>query len=293
MTPASQSDPDVLPRREVALVTGAGSGLGRALALACARQGQHVLVTDLDAAAAQATADLITDAGGHAESAQLDVTDADAVQAFIDDAWDRLGGIDLLLNNAGVASSFEAQDIPPGHWRDLLDVNLFGAVQVLHPVYLRMAARPGADRNDARPGADRKDAHPARPARICNIASIFGLVPAPLAAPYVTSKFALVGLSLSLRAEAAPLDIQVTAACPGFIDTALFPADARPPGRLMSPDDAAARILQGIRRNRPLIVFPWYARLLWWLHRLSPALSDRLNRSALRSRPRSRPAIDA
>ncbi len=261
MASDQHSDRQAGTRVPVALITGAGRGLGEALAKACGADGMRVLVTDVDLQAARGVAASVVEAGGDAEAAALDVTDQPAVAAWVEEAWERHGGLDLLLNNAGVAVAAEAHELSDDGWDRVLDVNLHGVVNLTRAVYPRMVA--------------------AGRGRICNVASMFGLFPAPVALSYTTSKFAIVGLSLALRAEAAGLGVKVTAACPGFLDTDLFPADGRPPGKLVPAPIAAARILAGVRRNRAVTVFPWYVRALWWLYRLSPSLIVRLNKAAM------------
>jgi short-subunit dehydrogenase len=119
---------------------------------------------------------------------------------------------------------------------------------------------------------------------IVNVASISGLVGHPMGAPYATSKYGVVGLSHSLRAEGAGFGVKVHAVCPGFVRTDFFDAAvvinarrehviSRIPFRMMSAERAAETILLGVERNRAFIVFPFYARVMWWLYRLHPSLT--------------------
>ena len=260
-------------RDAVAMVTGAASGLGRALSEELGRRGARVVVTDLDEAGARAAADAIVTAGGRATAAALDVRDAAAFERLLDETLASHSRIDYLFNNAGLAAAGEAQNLPLDHWRKVLDVNLGGVVHGATPAYARMV-RQGSG-------------------HIVNIASLAGLSGMALGAPYAASKFAVVGLSLTLRAEGADLGVKVSAVCPGFIQTRIFDfgtyagTDAKgilsvTPFKFMDAGDAARAVLRGVERNRAMIVFPFYARLLWWLTRLHPAIGVAVNRKTAR-----------
>lgn len=256
-----------------ALVTGGASGIGRALCLELARRGAEVVVTDLDAAGAAAVAAEIAAAGGKARAVGLDVRDAEAVERVIGEAAER-GRLDYLFNNAGLAVLGEARDLQMEHWRKTVDVNLNGVIHGVHAAYRIMAAQGSG--------------------HLVNIASLAGLAGFPLALPYAATKFAVVGLSLSLRAEGADLGVKVTVACPGFVQSAIFDAGtyvgatketamAFIPVRFVPAERAARIILDGVARNRPLIIFPFYARLLWWTTRYFPGLAAWINLQTVRS----------
>jgi short-subunit dehydrogenase len=128
---------------------------------------------------------------------------------------------------------------------------------------------------------------------IVNIASLAGLTGMALSVPYATSKFAVVGLSLTLRAEGADLGVKVSAVCPAFIHTRIFDSGTYAgtdrqgilsvtPFKFMDAGDAARAVLRGVERNRAVVVFPFYARLLWWLTRLHPAIAVAINRKTAR-----------
>ncbi len=115
---------------------------------------------------------------------------------------------------------------------------------------------------------------------IVNISSLAAIAGAPTMVPYGTTKAAVVGLSLSLRVEGEALGVKVTVVCPGYVQSGIYDAStylrtrkedlaAKIPFKLMDTDAAARTILRGVERNRPLIIFPFYARVLWWLTRLS------------------------
>jgi NAD(P)-dependent dehydrogenase (short-subunit alcohol dehydrogenase family) len=253
-------------RDRVAVVTGAGSGIGAALAVELARRGAHVVVSDLDEASAATTARTIRGLGRNATHARLDVTNADAVERLAAETTTRHGRIDLWINNAGIAVGGATEDLTLADWRGVLDVNLAGVINGVHAIYPRMVQRGSG--------------------HILNIASVAGLAPYPLALPYVTSKRAVVGLSLALRAEARGHGVRVSVACPGMIVTPIWQrsevrgalADSRDQllsrfGPRMTAERCAARILRGVTANRGVIPVTVEAHLAWYLERLSPALA--------------------
>ncbi|MBI2217284.1 MAG: SDR family oxidoreductase [Candidatus Rokubacteria bacterium] len=168
-----------------------------------------------------------------------------------------------MINNAGIGVGGEVRDLSLDHWRRVVDVNLWG---VIHGV---MAAYPAMVRQ--------------RAGHVVNIASLAGLGASPTMTPYAMTKHAVVGLSTSLRAEAADLGVRVSVVCPGFVQSGIYDAAtvvnarkelvmARVPFRPIPAPRAAAAILRGVEKNRAIIVFPFYARLLWGLRRLHPSL---------------------
>jgi len=251
-------------------ITGAASGIGLGLARGFAEAGARVVLSDRDGPACAAAANDLRDAGQKAESVTLDVCDGEAFAAVFDEAWGRLGRIDVLVNNAGIGAAADARDMTPELWRQVVDINLMGVIHGCQAAWSRMAGGRG---------------------QVVNIASAFGLLPGPLFAAYSAAKHGVVGLSRSLRAEGRALGIGVTTVCPGFIRTRIFEhaltigvdaatAEAAVPFRFVELDVAVAAIMRGIARNRSLVVFPWEMRLLWWLDRLAPALVDRLSVAA-------------
>jgi NAD(P)-dependent dehydrogenase (short-subunit alcohol dehydrogenase family) len=251
----------------IAIVTGAGSGIGAALAAALASRGARVVASDLDPAAAAATAARLAAAGHAVRAATLDVTDAAAFRALVDETLDREGRLDLLFNNAGVGVAGETRDLTLDDWRPAIDVNLWGVIHGVAAAYPRLVAQGSG--------------------HIVNTASGAGLVPRPGMVAYAAAKHAVVGLSLSLRAEAGAHGVRVSVVCPGYIDTNIFRAtrfvnvDGRAlmalvPIRPMSPAACARIVLRGVARDRPIIVVSRLLRVEWLIHRLSPALSLRL-----------------
>ncbi|HEX4961579.1 MAG TPA: SDR family oxidoreductase [Thermoanaerobaculia bacterium] len=253
----------------VAVVTGGASGIGKALCEELGRRGSRVVVTDLQEEGARAVAEGIVKAGGRATAAALDVRDPAAFEKVLDDALAAHGRLDYLFNNAGLAAVGEAQSLPLEHWKRVLDVNLWGVIHGATAAYARMV-RQGSG-------------------HIVNVASLAGLGGVALGAPYSASKFGVVGLSLTLRAEGADLGVKVSAVCPAYIKSAIFDnstyVDATQEGmralipfKFLDVDVAVRKLLKGVERNRPIIVFPFYARLLWWLSRLRPQIVVNVNR---------------
>src|SRR3954453_21480548 len=161
----------------VAIVTGGGSGIGAALCRALGARGDTVVVADIDGASAQRTADEV-----RGTAAKVDVRDAAAVQALVDDTVAEHGRLDLIFNNAGIGVGGDALELTVAHWDRIIDINLRGVVHGVQAAYPVMA-REGSG-------------------SIVNPASMAGLTQTPFLAPYVATKHAVVGLSLSLREEA-------------------------------------------------------------------------------------------
>lgn len=250
----------------IAVVTGGGSGIGAALCEVLARRGARVVCADLDGDGAAAMAARLRARGREATGVRVDVTSADDVAALAAATLAREGRVDLWINNAGIAVGGAADELELADWRRVLDVNLAGVIHGIHAIYPHMIRR----------GAG----------HIVNIASVAGLSPFPLALPYTTSKHAVVGLSQALRAEARGRGVRVSVACPGVIDTPIWQRSevrgglekvrelllARRPAP-MPAERCAEAILRGVDANLAIIPVTVEARVAWWLHRLSPALS--------------------
>jgi NAD(P)-dependent dehydrogenase (short-subunit alcohol dehydrogenase family) len=245
------------------VITGGGSGLGRALALEYARAGWRVAVLDRNRDSAEAVAREVEAAGGRSLALACDVTDDDAVghaATAIGRGWH---GLELLANNAGIAGSGTVADTPDADWRRIMDVNLFGVVTVCR-AFLPMMIR-------------------ARAGHVLNVASAAGFVSAPGMAAYNVSKAAVIALSESLRVELAPHRIGVSVACPSFFRTnlldefsgseesrqfALRLMDKSPLGA----DDVARYLRRGVDKKEFMLVPHADARRLLWLKRVSPEL---------------------
>jgi 3-hydroxybutyrate dehydrogenase len=184
------------------IVTGAASGIGREIALAFAREGAKVAVTDLRRDAAQAAADEITVAGGTAIAVAMDVTDEAAVHAGVTAVAAAFGGIDILVSNAGIQIIHALEDMPYADWKAITGVHLDGAFLVTRACLpLMYAAKRGGS--------------------IIYIGSVHSKLASPLKAPYVAAKHALLGLARVVAKEGAAHGVRANVVCPGFVRTPL------------------------------------------------------------------------
>jgi NAD(P)-dependent dehydrogenase (short-subunit alcohol dehydrogenase family) len=252
-----------------AIVTGAGSGIGAALCRALIAAGANVLCTDVDGTAAARTAESLQ-GPGTASSAILDVTDAAAVQAAVDAVVARTARLDLMFNNAGIAWGGDTELLTLDQWNAIIDVNIRGVVHgvtAAYPVMLRQGH-----------------------GHIVNTASMAGLTAAGQITSYVTTKHAIVGLSLALRSEAIPHGVGVLAVCPGAVETPILDKGAiggfvgrdyylRGQGmkNAYSADKLANDTLKAITRNKALLVKPRQAYASWVFARLAPNLLQRMS----------------
>jgi NAD(P)-dependent dehydrogenase (short-subunit alcohol dehydrogenase family) len=253
---------------KIAIVTGGASGIGRALCEELAQMGASVIIADINEKEAEKVVSAISESGGRAQAALLDVTRAEEVQKLIDQTAAEHGRLDFMFNNAGIAIVGEMREFSLETWQNVLGINLLGVIYGTTAAYSLMA-RQGFG-------------------HIVNTASYLGLISSPMSIPYGTAKFGVVGLSTSLRAEAADLGVKVSVACPGYIQTDLFKRAkftkismedviAEAPFKLMEVSKAAQLILQGVARNRSIIIFPFRYRFIWWLTRLHPGIQNFLN----------------
>lgn len=249
---------------KVAIITGAGSGIGKGLAEELARRGGQVVISDINSERIEKTAEGIRAAGGKATASRVDVSDYDAVKKMIDDAVAAHGRVDYIFNNAGIAIASPATTLSMDDWRQVLNINLFGVIHgvtIAYPIMVKQGF-----------------------GHIINTASLDGLVPFPATAAYVTSKYGVVGLSNALRIEGAAHGVKVSAVCPGYVTTAIF-TDSKvinidrqkqlqglPDWVGVTPEECAKIILRGVEHNKAFIVVTFFAKFLWLLNRISPNL---------------------
>jgi NAD(P)-dependent dehydrogenase (short-subunit alcohol dehydrogenase family) len=250
-----------------ALVTGAGSGIGAALCRALAGAGADVVCTDIDGDAAARTASPL---GDHARCARLDVTDAAAVQSAVDEVVNRAGRLDLMFNNAGIVWGGDTELLTLDQWNAIIDVNLRGVVHGVAAAYPQMIKQGNG--------------------HIVNTASMAGLTAAGQITSYVTTKHAVVGLSLALRSEAAAHGVGVLCVCPSAVETPILDKGAiggfvgrnyflegQGVKTAYDADRLALDTLKAIERNKALLVKPRRAHAQWVLARLAPGFMQRMS----------------
>ena len=213
------------PKPLRAVVTGAGSGLGRALALDLARRGASLVVSDIDRSSAEATAELVRGERARAEVIPCDVTDREAVFALVRQTEERLGGLDFLANNAGVAVGGPFDEISIEDWRWAVDINLWGVIYGCQAAVPKMRAQ--------------------RRGYILNVASAAGLLAPPAMSAYNVTKAGVVSLSETLYAEYKPEGIHVAVLCPTFFRTNIVEA-----GRGATTPKEDAQVIRWMERSK-------------------------------------------
>jgi NAD(P)-dependent dehydrogenase (short-subunit alcohol dehydrogenase family) len=236
----------------VTVVTGGASGIGRALALAFAREGARVVVADVDAAGMDGVAGEIRGRGGEALAVRTDVSDLGEVQALADRAFSAFGAVHVLCNNAGVALHGGLEAMTHKDWQWVLNVNLWGVIHGIEAFVPRMVAS-------------------GEPGHIVNTASMAGLIASRGLGVYNTSKYAVVGLSETLAKDLRPYRIGVSVLCPMGVATqirasarhrpaALRDETERPAapveliGRTLQPETVADMVLDAIREDRLYVI---------------------------------------
>jgi short-subunit dehydrogenase len=245
---------------KVAVITGAGNGMGRELARQLAAAGCHLALSDINMTGLQETVSLLENPGSlNITSHRLDVSDREAVADYVGQVMESHKSVDVLINNAGIAGrSVEASEYDYSDYQRILDVNLWGVIHCSHEFLPHLLANPGS--------------------HLVNISSIFGLVAPPKSASYVTSKFAVRGYTEALRTELEARDVHVSCVHPGVIATNIAAAADAPDDVVkkfadkgMPADKAASVILKGIARKKARIRVAAHTYLIDWIQRLLPA----------------------
>ena len=248
-----------------ALVTGAGSGIGRAVAVSLASRGCHLALADIDADGLARTAEQIGP-GVRVTRHRLDVADAGAVAAFPEAVLAEHAGLDVLVNNAGVALGGTFEQVSASDFEWLFAVNFWGVVRMTRAFLPLLRRSPDA--------------------RLVNLSSIFGIIAPPGQTAYVASKFAVRGFSESLRHELKGSRVGVTVVHPGGVATSIARSARVPPGAsaeqaarqlkavesklTLSPAIAGEKIVSGAERRRPRVIVGLDARIAAAAERIAP-----------------------
>lgn len=252
--------------QRTAVVTGAASGIGRAIAMSLAWRGCHLALADLDEAGLAQTAEMLAASRVHISRHRLDVADADAVASFPDLVRAEHTGVDVLVNNAGVALGGTFEQVSDTDFEWLFGINFRGVVRMTRAFLPLLKASDDA--------------------RLVNLSSVFGLIAPPGQTAYAASKFAVRGFSESLRHELKGSSVGVTVVHPGGVATAIAdrarrPADlpteeaarqraeARKVLRL-PPEIAGETIVKGIERRRARVLVGSDAKILSVIERVAP-----------------------
>jgi NAD(P)-dependent dehydrogenase (short-subunit alcohol dehydrogenase family) len=251
-----------------AIVTGGASGIGRALAEELAKRGCEVVLADLQIELAEEVASDINASGGRAKAVNIDVIDFSAMEQLVQETVKRTGRLDYIFNNAGIVIGGPVNRFGIEDWNQIVGVNLRGVINGIQAAYKVMMGQGFG--------------------HIINTASMAGFMVGPGNVAYTTTKYAVVGLSKSLRAEAAQMGIRVSVLCPGVIRTPILEGGGKygkmlvdiPPKELlrrfeklrpMSPNLFAKKVLKSVAKNKAIIIVPSWWKLFWWIDRLSPS----------------------
>jgi NADP-dependent 3-hydroxy acid dehydrogenase YdfG len=267
---------------KIVAITGAGSGIGRAVAVRCAELGASVAISDVNDAALAETASLVGAKQVRVHTARVDVGQRDAIYAWADQIKREVGEVDVLVNNAGVSLSQTIAQMRDEDFYWLMNINFWGVVHGTRAFLPQLTTRP--------------EAH------IVNVSSVFGLIAIPTQSAYNASKFAVRGFTEALRQELASTNVRVTCVHPGGIRTNIVrngrhfqdptgnadrEAVAREFDRLArtSAEEAARQIVDAILRPKPRLLIGFDAVVIDRMQRLLPASYDGLVAKAVSRRP--------
>lgn len=251
-------------RGKRSLVTGAASGIGRAIALALAREGADVGLLDINKEGLRDTAKEIEDLGQRAMSIHCDLSSTEEISSAGRELLDAWGGLEVLVNNAGILHYGPTHLMTEEQWERIIAINLMAPIRLTRLFLPTLLAQP--------------EAH------LVNVSSMYGYFASRKTAAYHASKFGLLGLTESLRAEYGRQGIGVTAICPGFVASQLFDAGSsstengelrRPPSwACTTPEYVAQKTIRAIYRNRRLVLVTPLAYAAYYLKRVAPWLID-------------------
>ncbi len=248
---------------KVVVVTGGASGLGMKMGETMGREGAKVVLADINLENLKKTKGSLKEKGIEVEAFAVDVSNLESMKTLVHRVMERYQRIDVMINNAGVGMMGSFCDVPLSDWDRMIDINIKSVIygcRLVYPIMIKQGQ-----------------------GQIINTASMAGLIPMPGSAPYGMTKHAVVGLSLSLRAEAAAYGIHVSALCPAFVKTAIL-TDSKTyniksssiqkivnsSGGSISLDDFILEAMSGFRKNQALIVLPKSARKTYRIYRYLP-----------------------
>jgi len=237
-------------RDKSCVVTGAASGIGFALTEALLQAGGVVLMADRDTKMLASAVEQFSTYAGRVHSLSVDVTNQEQVRHMVEDAASRNGRLDFLFNNAGIGGTMPFDQVTLEHWRRIIDLNLWGVIYGIHFALPLMRKQEGG--------------------HIVTTSSLAGLLPIPFQAIYCTTKYAVVGLSESLRFELQDQGIYFSVACPGSVVSRIWGTpvigervEQKPPADAIPATEAAKIILTGVANQEGIIALPESARSLW------------------------------
>jgi short-subunit dehydrogenase len=251
------------------LLTGASGGIGRAAALRLARSGARLTLVSRSEGPLRALASEVEGGGGEALAVPADVRSAEDCAKAVTEAVRRFGGLDALVNNAGVGYLRAIDEATEAEIEEMVELNLLGVIRMTRAALSNLLARPGS--------------------ALVNVASYAGKVGAPNYSYYGATKFAVVGLTEGWRRELRARGVRVTLLLPAAVETPFLDRAGRsralgagPAGTLLRPDDVARGIERALRRHPPEIYLPGRNHLLALLNTAFPALSDLIVTSLFR-----------
>ncbi len=254
---------EIFPKKRV-VITGGGSGLGRQLALDFGKMGWRVAICDLNEEAAHKTVDLINGAGGNGFFHICDVSKWDQMLDFSNLVKERFGGVDVVINNAGVIVAGFVEDVDVEDWNWILSINLMGVVHGCKAFIPILKSQ--------------------KKGYIVNIASSAGIVSLAEMAQYNVTKAGVISLLETLKMELSPFNIGISCVCPTFFKTNLMQgarwgnerqrklAQKMFDKSLATVEDVSRDIIKSIEKNKLYVITQWDGKILWFFKRLSPLL---------------------
>jgi NADP-dependent 3-hydroxy acid dehydrogenase YdfG len=240
---------------KVAIVTGAASGIGLGISQEVSRQGGTVVLLDIDADRLKSASASMQ--GSH-QCRTIDVTDFEILKKNFDEIRTQFGRIDFLFNNAGIGGTLPFEDATMEHWKKIIDLNVYGVIHGMTAVLPIMREQTCG--------------------YIVNTSSIAGLIPFPGQTLYNTTKFAMMGLSLTVEAELKKYNINITSICPGMVHTRIFykpiigleaPEEyVKIPKEAISVETVVSDIVKGLSKRKRVIVTPKFLNQIYRKYRI-------------------------